>query len=148
MVQLEDAGMIITIIMIAAGVLMTAIAADPTMDSSTLPKSMENLGDTQTTINELMEKINSDFETFTSSSGWGQIPLGANIMVTIMQLVLTYIVSAFTNWGVIFNLLFGWNATLAVMGGILQVIISFIMIYTIYKFIAGIVKSMPFFGSG
>ena len=148
MVQLEDAGIILTVIMLAAGTLMTAIATDPTMDNSTLTKNMETMATTQSDVNALVIQFNADFDTFASSSIWGQIPLGALLLIDVGKLILTYTVSALTNWTSLFDLIFGWNTTLASIGGMLKIIVGFVMIYTIYKFIAGLIKSLPFFGGG
>jgi len=150
MVQLEETGTIITVIMLAAGILLTAIATQPSMAGSELTKDASLAEINIETINGLSEQFNSDLNIMSSSTGLTQIALGAGTIVTGGRLILSYIVSAFTNWTMLFDMMFGWadGTPLAAFGLVFELIIGFIMVYTIFKFLGGVVKSLPFFGGG
>jgi hypothetical protein len=150
MVQLEHAGIIITIVLLTTSALLTTIASQPSMEGSSLPPSMVQISANQARIENLTAQFNSDLNLAASSTGLTQIGLGASTIVAGGQLFFSYIVAGFTNWLDISKMVFAWaeGTPLLLFADVFNLIMTIVMAYTILKFIGGIVKSLPFFGGG
>lgn len=148
MVELDKVGLMITLVMLISGNFMAVIAVqDPTesfgmnpdLDATTMGKS---------DIELLVTQFNSDTNQIASPDLFNQIRFGGAAIVTGAILIFTVLISAFTNWLVVIDLIFAFTTDTTVLLLVLPIkaLISFIMAFTIMTFLGTVVRSLPFFG--
>ncbi len=155
MVDMYQTGIIITFILVISGSMVGVLAAIDEADDGIdfgIPIAYNSIrtpsGET-TNIEAMITKINEDFdEAFSSSDLLTQTITGGGAMIQGLLLIANLLVSAFTSWIAIVDILFGFavGTPIVYLSAPIKIALSIIIIYTILKFIGDMVKSLPFFG--
>lgn len=149
MVEIEKVGVMITIFLMMAGLMMTQIAQQEpgetfgmVSDFSTIDVNGDNMGD-------LLEQFNSDVNQVAKSTPISQISYGASAILTGSRIIFSLFITALTGWTAIINGLFApIPAPVNLLAIPIKAILAVIMVFTIMKFLGDVVKSLPFFGGG
>jgi len=149
MVELEKVGVMITLFLMLAGLMMTQIAQQESgedfgmaSDFSTFDVNGDDMGD-------LLDKFNSDVNQVAKSTPISQISYGASAILTGSRIIFGLFITALTGWTAIINGLFApIPAPVNLLAIPIKAILGLIMVFTIIKFLGDIVKSLPFFGGG
>lgn len=155
MVDMYQTGIIITFILVIGGSMVGMLAnideEDDTFNTglTTSFNSTVTIIGTTADFNAMIAKVNQDFsEAASASDPLTQTILGGRALIQGALVMATLIVSAFTNWIAIVDILFAFTAGTAIfyLKYPIQITLSVIMIYTILKFIGDIIRHLPFFG--
>ena len=150
MVNIETVGMGLTLILLTASVFISAIAIAEPDNSFGMNESMNNLTVGDVDVIDLVDKFNSDFNTFSNSDGLNQIPLGATVIVTVLSSAMNFFLLGVLGWTVLIDLLFAWTTdpTIILLGTMLKIFFGIVIFITIANFVGRVIRGLPFFGGG
>ena len=155
MVDLYQTGIIITFILIISGSMFGVLSRIDQEDDGInlhIPETFNSIYSTETgesNINTMIAALNSDFNSAASSSNlFNQSILFGSVIIQGTIIMANIIVAGFTSWFAIVNILFAFTAGTAIfaLGGVIKIILSIVIIYTILKFLGDIIAHLPFFG--
>ena len=149
MVDFEEVGAMITLIMIIAGSMFSLLPAAFGGDTLGLPTALYSptIAYTNEKITALIQKFNDDAAMFTSSTGVNQIGYLASMAITASGIVIGFIFAGLTNWVGVVDALFAFDlAGTAFIRIPLQIMIGIIVYWTLLKIAGNVIKSLPFFG--
>jgi len=154
MVNIEEAGTMITIILIVAGSFMAAIALQETDSNGNVTESfglrtdLNKLDANQSSIVKMIDSFNSDVNNISKSTLDNQVRFGGSAVLTGAQIIAAILFGSLTNWIVMVDMLFKpFSYPVTLLANPIKLIFGFIMVFTIIKFLGGIIRSLPFFGS-
>jgi len=147
MVNIEEAGTMITVFLIVAGSFMGAIASQEPLQSFGLTEDLNQLSVEQSDMQDLLDKFNSDVNQVSQSNLLSQIAYGGSAIVTGGRIIFSMLIGAFTNWTKIIDLIFlPFGEVVGLLAVPIKLVLGFIMVLTTLKFLGSVVKSLPFFG--